>query len=138
MKEMHLDVYRSSKNTCLFTFWQRLCQAMECRFKGIMISITRFGRFPFFLIWFQGANVSRCSHGNFDMYCVELISSARKVATENLSGCSHGNFDMHGIELSNTARKVAEENASRFSHGKFDMYSIKLMSAARKVATFLL
>ena len=33
MKEMHLDVYRSSKNTCLFTFWQRLWQAMECRFK---------------------------------------------------------------------------------------------------------
>ena len=30
---MHLDVYRSSKNTCLFMFWQSLCQAMECRFK---------------------------------------------------------------------------------------------------------
>ena len=33
MKEIYLDVFRSSKNICLFLLWQHLFLAKECHFK---------------------------------------------------------------------------------------------------------
>ena len=35
MKEIYLDVFRSSESICLFLLWQHLFLAMECHFKMI-------------------------------------------------------------------------------------------------------